>query len=795
MKNPLNKRFKRELTNDIGKYIALMLFLIVTIAFVSGFDVAGDSMIHAYNEGFTKYNIEDGHFILASPITNSLLSDLSENGANVTELFYKNKDLSNEHMVRIYKNRTTVNLPDLMEGKLPDQNDEIAIDRLYAENNELEIGDTLIIDDTSFTICGLVSLSDYTALFKDNNDTMFDANKFTIALVTDKAFDNLDDVGLRYCYAYTFDEELSDSEAQDKSEDILNTLIANITGNSQDDIESEASDMASILSMLMMMTSDEDDDIEGSIEDAVTHFLGEDSEIKEFISRQDNQAINFTGDDFGSDSIFINYFLYVIIIIIAFIFAVTTKNTIEQESMVIGTLRASGYTRKELVIHYITMPVIITIIAAIVGNILGYTLMKYYVADMYYSSYSLPSYVTLWNMDAFVKTTILPAVIVFAVNLFIINKEMKRSPLTFLRGEIKNNNRKRVANLPEWKFLTRFRARIIIQNKSAYLILFCGIFLAVLLLMFGTLFSPLLIHYKESVLSSQISNYQYLLKKASDTKNASAEKFAIANLLNESDEAISIYGIEPDSAYFDDIDLPDNENQIVVSSAYRDKYGLEIGDTIRLSEEFGSNNYIFEVAGFYTYEASLSTYMSLEMFNKAFDYDEDYYNGYFSDTEITDIKYDNIASTITTDDLTVTADQLLDSLGGSFVLFQFFASILFIIVIYLLAKMIVEKNSKSISIMKILGYNDAEVNSLYNTSTAIVTVISMLLSMPLSYLVIGKIWSVMLLRFNGWLPYYVAPHVYPFIFVSGIICYLIVHILQMHKIHKIPMSDALKAIE
>ena len=43
-KNPLNKRVPRELKQDIGKYLALLLFLTLTIGFVSGFLVAGGSM-------------------------------------------------------------------------------------------------------------------------------------------------------------------------------------------------------------------------------------------------------------------------------------------------------------------------------------------------------------------------------------------------------------------------------------------------------------------------------------------------------------------------------------------------------------------------------------------------------------------------------------------------------------------------------------------------------------------------------------------------------------------------------
>lgn len=65
MKNPLTKRLPRELKSEFGKYLVIFLLLIISIGFVSGFLVADGSMIRTYNEGFQKYNIENGHFQIA----------------------------------------------------------------------------------------------------------------------------------------------------------------------------------------------------------------------------------------------------------------------------------------------------------------------------------------------------------------------------------------------------------------------------------------------------------------------------------------------------------------------------------------------------------------------------------------------------------------------------------------------------------------------------------------------------------------------------------------------------------
>ena len=163
-----------------------------------------------------------------------------------------------------------------------------------------------------------------------------------------------------------------------------------------------------------------------------------------------NQAIHFTGDDMGSDKSMMIVLLYILIAIMAFVFAITTSNTITKEAAVIGTLRASGYSRGELLSHYISIPVLVTLIAAVIGNILGYTVFKEICAGMYYGSYSLPTYETRWNAEAFLLTTIVPLVIMILINVVMIYRKLTLSPLKFLRKDLKRSSNKKAVKLPSF---------------------------------------------------------------------------------------------------------------------------------------------------------------------------------------------------------------------------------------------------------------------------------------------------------------------------------------------------------
>ncbi|MGN1131884.1 MAG: FtsX-like permease family protein, partial [Ruminococcus sp.] len=642
--------------------------------------------------------------------------------------------------------RDKVNLVDVLDGKLPGNKDEIAIDRLFAENNQLSTGDFIKVGNKDFKISGLVALTDYSALFKNNTDMMLNAQKFAVSVVNDDSFDSINEGNLINCYAWTNNKSLNEDETDEKAKSIETQLYKR-------------------------------------------------GILTDFVKQSDNQAITFAGDDLGKDKAMIQWLLYIVMAVMAFVFSVTTRNTLEQESSVIGTLRASGYTKTEMMCHYMILPITVTLGAAIAGNVLGYTFMKDIIAQLYYHSYSLTSYHTIWSSEAFIKTTIIPVLIIIVVNILVLISTLSLPPLKFLRHELKRTKKKKAIKLKSKKFFTRFRIRIILQNKSTYFMMFVGVFLASVLLVFGLMMSPLLSNFKEEIIQSKIANYQYILKTPVETTDKNAEKYCVRSLENEKGEEITVYGISENSKYLKNLDFSKDKDMVVLSDGLMEKYGVEKGEKYTLSEKHSHKKYTFDVKDSYHYPATLSVFMSMEKFYDTFDVPKGYFSGYFSNDKLSDIGKAYIASTITEEDLTIIADQLEDSMGSMFPMIGGFSVIMFVLVIYLLAKIVIEKNAQSISMVKILGYNDGEVSRLYNRATGIVVVISLLLSVPLCELTIRAIYYALMQEFNGWLTYYIAPYVYPAMIIMGILCYGVVNFIQLNRIKKIPMSQALKNVE
>lgn len=771
MKSPLRKRIPRELKGEFGKYLVVFLLMVLTIGFVSGFLVADGSMLKAYDESFDKYNIENGNFRTAEKVYRSQWKDIEAAGVTLYENYYIEEALDNGSTMRFFKNREQVNKVCLMKGEMPSKQGEIAIDRMYADNNSLQVGDTLTGGKKSWKITGLVALSDYSALFQNNNDSMFDSVKFGVGVVTPEEFETLSQEKLQYNYAWIYNKQPENEKEEKKfSEDLMEDI-----GN------------------------------------VVT--------LETFVPRYLNQAIIFTGDDMGGDKAMVVMLLYIVIVIMAFVFGITISNTIRKEAGVIGTLRASGYTRRELILHYMTLPVLVTLAGALVGNILGYTIFKGVCAGMYYGSYSLPTYVTVWNAEAFLLTTVVPVIIMILINYAVLRYRLQLSPLKFLRRDFSGKKQKRAVYLsPKIGIFSRFRLRVIFQNVSNYLVLFVGVIFANLLLFFGMLLPSALDHYQLEIQGNMLAKYQYMLSVPASvssgnkldgmlslleyymdtrTDNKDAEKFSAYSLNTMpgeyKSEEIVLYGVEPDSQYIH-ADL--SGDGVYISSAYADKFRIKKGDTITLKEKYEKDEYSFKVDGIYDYTASLCVFMERDKLNEVFDLGDDYFGGYFSNTEIKDIDSKYIGSVIDLESLTKISRQLDVSMGDMMGMMYGFSVIIFLVVIYLLSKVIIEKNAQAISMTKILGYTDGEISRLYILSTSLVVVICLLLSLPVERQVMEVLFREMMLSsISGWITMWVDPMIYVKMMAIGIAAYAAVAVLEFRRIRHVPMDEALKNVE
>ena len=715
-----------------------------------------------WDEIADRYNLNDEDF---KPITVSIIDN-----------FYKEEpedydnDGTGDANVRIFKSDATVDMASFNEGRMPAADNEIAIDRMHADNVGVSIGDTITVGGKEFEVVGLVSYVNYLTHHESNTDLMFDAFGFDVAMVTPDAFDALK---ARTHYSYAF--------------------LYNVKPETKED---EADYSANFLKSL------------------ITQTLVNDYEIKDYLPEYLRQASNFAVADIEGDSASSAILCYILIGVIAFIFAITISNTIDKEASVIGTLRASGYSKGELIVHYMSMPVVVTVLGAIIGNILGYTAFKDLAVDLYYQSYSLPTCHAVWSNTAIVKTTVIPLILMFFINLFVIVKKLQLSPLRFLRHDFSKSKKSKAMRLPRWSFLRRFRIRIFFQNIPNYLILIFGVVLIELMMCFAFGMPDALIHYGDCAPDMMFADYQYVLMGSTDddgeiieTKESTAEKFSMTSLMypkaqssyrtgmgSGGDEGVSVFGIINDSDYISLGNISD-DNGVYISSAFAKKFDLKIGDVITLNEEYENKSYEFKVEGIVDYDGGIAAFTDKERFDTIFDTDEDEFSGYLSRNEITDIDEKYIATVITKEDIAKVTTQLMHSVGGAIEVFKYVLVVLAAALIYLLAKIIIERNEKAISMVKVLGFMNGEIGALYIIPTAVVVILFSLVGFVAGYYIMIWVFKIFVLQMDGYFAFYMSKQSMVLSILYLLIGYAFVSVIDFIRIRKIKLSVALKNME
>lgn len=745
MRNPLNKRVLRDFKKNFVKYLGMIVILICTICIGSGFQSTLNGAVDYLDRIKTENLQEEGFIEVSSPLSEELLDSLKDEGLQAAENFYATEhDFEDSTKVLLFCQRNTIDIPTVFEGKLPETDSEIALDHVFARTRGFNIGDKITLLGKDYKISGTVSLPDYSALFLNNTDLVMNPQHFCVSVISESAFDEISSDSYTYRYSYRFlDRDLKDSAKEEKALAAYKTLLTN----------------------------------------GVT--------VTNMLSREQNQSISFLEMDIGTDGPFMIVFVYILVAMIAFIFSILTSNTIESESVIIGTLRSMGYKKWEIIWHYLQPTLIVSLIGSGIGNLLGYTVMIKPFLNMYYTNYSVGPLEIKFDVPSFLTTTILPVVIMVFINCFQLLKKLSLSPLKFLRRDLKKSSRKRNIKLPNFSFMNRFRLRVIIQNKGSYIMLFSGIFLASFLLMFGIGLDPLLAHYTEDIDKSLPYDYQYILKSPVDTEEG--DKIMVYEMetwfkLGQKNVTISLFGIDEDSSFFGEAYV---DEDVAVSSALANKLGFKEGDTLTLTDKSTDKEHEFTINKIYPYGATMTVFLPRAELARLIDMDENSFNCILSKEKL-DLDSGVVAKVITRSDFLGAIDQMMDSFASVILYINIFSVIVYMVILYIMTKVVIEKNALSISYMKVFGYKPKEIRKLYLTATTIVVIASLIVCIPLEIWLFKQTLVLLSMLMDGYVAFYLPGWVYAEIIVIGIVAYFAINALHIKSVDKIPMTDALK---
>ena len=833
MQKVLRKRIWRDFKSNLPRYLALSLLIILAMYLVVSLVGAAETIIRGSENADSRQCVEDGDFSLFVPMKDEEMEDLEADGVTIEPQFYMDYEIDEDHTIRIFANRDEVNRIDLVKGTLAEKGNELVVERQFAEKNDISAGDVITFGGREFTVTGIGTTPDYDNVLKSLGDTGCDCLHFGTGFVAADVYDTLraEEKSIKseeYYYAYRLNGAMTDDELKDRLEELEFTSgdvedpffqeYWDRAMGKKDDLTDGIQELLDGAKELKELKAFDDGIIEytdgtkeaedGSNElldgiqelkdetdDMIDDIFSEDAQnLMTFVKAGDNARIQAASGDQELYRSVGTIAGAILLILISYVLSVFVVHSIDQESAVIGALYALGVKRKNLMAHYVTLPTVITFVSGLIGTLLGYSSLGVPIQMQdCYNYYSLPDLDVIYMPYLFIYGIVVPPVISIIVNSLVIRKRLSKPVLTMIRNEQKVGNGKDI-KLGNMSFMNLFKIRQMLrESRTGFTVVF-GMFVSLLLAMMSLEIYTYCANVNRDYVNDTKYEYMYTYKyPTEEVPEGGYEAYAktLKKKIYGYNFDITVMGLTENNPFFD-VNLSDSSSKVAISSSIAYKYGLDVGDTLTLKDDEADKIYAFEIASVAQYAPSFMVFMPYDRALELFDEPEDYFNVVFSDHAL-DVETGRLYATTTKTDVKKAAGIFSDIMQGMILTIGGVSVLIFIVVMYLMMKVMIDRSSFNIALIKIFGYRNKEVKKMYLDGNFYIITIGALISIPLTKWIMDVAYEPAFVpniacgidkSFPFWM--YLA------IFAGILILYFIINHLLIRRIRKMVPAEVLK---
>lgn len=518
--------------------------------------------------------------------------------------------------------------------------------------------------------------------------------------------------------------------------------------------------------------------------------------LTQFLIAADNPRMDAAAGD-----VIINRFAgilagIILMVLFTYVISVFVIHNIEKESSVIGALYALGVTRGQLLFHYLLNPMLISFLGGAVGCILGFS--EYGTGWQMGDSiayYSLPPMRIVTPGYLLFYSLIMPPVTAAVVNYLVINKKLKCTALSLLRNEQTAGKAGRIQNmnLGNMKFLLRFQIRQMLREIRSAFAVVIGMFICLLILMLSIDCAVLCINFGNACLEETKYAYMYTYKYPTENVPEGGIPAYVENLKKEAygyNLDVTVLGIDDDNPYFP-IVTADKKNEIVISSAAAQKFGVKVGDKLVLSDEVNERDYAFTVKNIVNFTSGVYVFLDRDVMQELFDQEDDYYNVVFADHAL-DIDNGRLYATVTKENVEESSQIFTDMMGPMVIMLVAISALIFMIVMYLMMKVMIDRSAFSISLMKVFGYRRREIRRLYLDGNFYVILLGALICVPLAKWSMDLVYPYCIANVAIGMDLKFTPQIYIMIYGGIWLCYMVINFLLVGRLNKLVPAEVLK---
>ncbi len=734
----LNKRYFRSIKQNLSFYVSSTVLTIMTLFLFFMMNIAGKAIWEFGDTFFASQNLEDANFTTYLPIAEEDVEALEKKYAITLEPQYYGNIETYGVTARVFKKTSEINLYDVTVGKDALENDEIIISEGYAVQNKVAIGDKITISDKVYTVTGFFQRPDYLYMLQNESDSYKNVTTFFLAYVTDEAFESL---GCQNC-----------------------TYLVRYEKDNQTDFRKEINDK---------------------------YYM------RTYLSAGENMRIDMVKMQ-AEMFIYMSYIILIIMpLIVVVLVSIVINRKVKSEQRLIGTLTALGYKKGKLMLHYAGFAMIPGlfggVFAAIITVIFAQPFGEVCLAD--YEPMRIECHL---DPTAAILGIIVPTVMYVLAAMNSVNKLLKKDTVLLLNGNSDHGTRNYRNVLVKNKISFRFKyaLRSLIGNPSRTFVVFLGIFLGSYIALLGYSFLDTMENTKQTMVDELGSfEYQYVLNELIEGNEYGGEPVIMSTVENEAGEQFSLIGTGDANPYLSLKDLQGKEIHLdegyYVTSVTAMLQDIEEGEEITLCNPLTLEEHEITIAGIIDNDMQNAVFTNRKNAADILGINDNVSNVIMSDV-VLDIPDAKIIQTIKKSDAQEQFQNMSNQMNFMIYFLIGIGAIICVASIYVAVNMLVTENRSNISMLKVLGYKDKQINQIVLRVNHVLLPLGIAASIPLVFA--STNWfMVFLADFIGVLPKaYIAPQ--SFLYTVILVCcsYFASLFLLRRKVSKVDMVESLK---
>lgn len=735
----LNKRYRRNIRENLSFYISATVLTIVTLLLYFLFNIAGNAILNFGEEFSARNYLEDAHFSTYLPISDGDLAALAqEYGLTLEAQHYINIETDGV-TARVFERTENVDRYEVTDGRDVAADDEIVISEGYAAANNVKLGDSMRISSQDYKIVGFLQRPDYLYMLEHEGDSYKNISTFYLCYMSDKSFEKLNATTVQYLVRYEGG--------------------ADCTG--------------------------------------FRRAVHEQYYMRAYSAAAENPRITMV-DEQAQMFLIMSYILLCILPLIAVaLISIIISRKVKSEQRMIGTLSAMGYKKGQLMRHYAGFAALPGLVGGILTAAIS-LLAAQPLGELGLSDYEPMRIVGRLNPLDAVLGVVIPTAMYILAAFFSVRRLLKKDTVLLLNGSADGNQKrhKRLFAGKKMSFRTKFALRSLLGNPARSLVVLLGIFLGCFITLLGQAFFDAINHTGNSV-AVEIGSFthEYILNELLEENPYGGESILVSSMENADGTPVSIIGTACGNPY---LNLNDQDgNTVPVDDGYYITnlaalaFDWQAGERVTIYNPLSLEKKEITVSGIIQNNVQKCIISSKALAAELTGLDETRFNCIVSDEALSipdgqiaqEIKASAIRDQVKT--MTDQMDYLLWTIIGLGV-------IICIAAIYVAVNMMVTENRSNISMLKVLGYRDRQIDKIVLSAHHILLPIGILPAIPATYGACSAFYRMMVDYGVMLIDAYIAPTSYAIAFGLTILCYFGSLWLLRRKVKRVDMVECLK---